>query len=309
MATIGFIGVGNMGGPMAINLVKAGHDLRVFDLSTAARDKVVDAGARPAESVIEACTGVDYIFSMLPAGRHVEGVYLDTAEDGQCLLDRIAPETPIVDCSTIAAETARHVAAEARQRGRRMLDAPVSGGVGGAEAGTLTFMIGGNAEDVEAVRALLEVMGRNVFHAGPAGAGQVAKMCNNMLLAVLMTGTAEAIQLGVANGLDPAVVSDIMKQSSGGNWALNVYNPWPGVMDGVPASRGYQGGFQVDLMLKDLGLAMEAAAASGQSTPMGALARSLYTLHKNSGVDTEADAGRLDFSSIQQMFSRGSDAS
>ncbi len=302
MARIGFIGLGNMGGPMAINLIKAGHDVVAFDLVEAALERVRAAGGRSAASAREAVLDADFVVSMLPAGRHVESLYLQQ-ENNACLLDEIAPETVIIDCSTIAAETARKVAAAARERTRRMLDAPVSGGVGGAEAGTLTFMIGGDAEVVEAARPVFEAMGRNVFHAGDSGAGQVAKMCNNMLLAVLMTGTAEAIALGVANGLDPSVLSDIMKQSSGGNWALNVYNPYPGVMDGVPASRDYSGGFQVDLMIKDLTLAMEGAAASGQSTPMGALARSLYVLHKNGGALGHDDAGGLDFSSIQKLFS------
>lgn len=304
MAKIAFIGLGNMGGPMALNLVKAGHDVRAFDLSEQAVAQVTDAGAQGASSAEAVIEGVEVVISMLPAGQHVEGLYLKEGADGLCLLQRIAPETLIIDCSTIAAATARSVAEAARAHGRKMLDAPVSGGVGGAEAGTLTFMVGGDAAVAEQVRPLLEVMGKNVFHAGESGAGQVAKMCNNMLLAVLMTGTAEALQLGVANGLDPKVLSEIMKQSSGGNWALNVYNPYPGVMDAVPASRSYQGGFQVDLMLKDLALALEGASASGQSTPMGSLARSLYALHKKTGAEGQEDAGSLDFSSIQQMFSR-----
>lgn len=302
MARIGFIGLGNMGGPMAVNLVKAGHDVVAFDLMEAALERAREAGAKTVTSVSDAVVDAEFVVSMLPAGRHVEGVYLGQ-ENNACLLDEIAAETVIIDCSTIAAETARKVAAAASERGRKMLDAPVSGGVGGAEAGTLTFMVGGEAALVDQARPILEVMGKNIFHAGDSGAGQVAKMCNNMLLAVLMTGTAEAIQLGVANGLDPAVISDIMKQSSGGNWALNVYNPYPGVMDGAPASRGYSGGFQVDLMIKDLTLAMDGAAAAGQSTPMGALARSLYVLHKNRGAEGQADAGGLDFSSIQKLFS------
>ena len=306
MARIGFIGLGNMGGPMAVNLVKAGHEVIAFDLVDAALARVREAGAETAASARETVVGADVVISMLPAGRHVESVYL-TEENGSCLLDEIAAATVIIDCSTIAAASARKVAAAARERGRKMLDAPVSGGVGGAEAGTLTFMVGGDAAVVEAARPVLEAMGRNVFHAGDSGAGQVAKMCNNMLLAILMTGTAEAIQLGVANGLDPTALSGIMKQSSGGNWALNVYNPYPGVMEGVPASRDYAGGFQVDLMIKDLTLAMDGAAASGQTTPLGALARSLYVLHKNRGAMGQADAGTLDFSSIQTLFSGSED--
>jgi len=175
----------------------------------------------------------------------------------------------------------------------------VSGGTAGAEKGTLTFMVGGDAAVLERARNVFDAMGANVFHAGGQGAGQVAKVCNNMLLAIQMSGTAEALALGVANGLDPTVLSQIMQQSSGGNWALNVYNPYPGVMPGVPASRGYSGGFLVDLMLKDLGLAMEAADATESATPLGALARNLYRMLKR-----QYDAGSLDFSSIQKLYSK-----
>ena len=298
MAKIGFIGLGNMGGPMARKLVQAGHSVTAFDLVAEARSRAEADGCALAASAAEAAAGAEFVVSMLPAGAHVERVWLG---DGGALA-ATGPDAVLVDCSTIAAETARRVAAAAAEQGRALLDAPVSGGVGGAEAGTLTFMVGGDGGALELARPLFEAMGKNVFHAGDSGAGQVAKMCNNMLLAVLMTGTAEAIQLGVANGLDPAVLSDIMKQSSGGNWALNGYNPYPGVMEGVPASRGYTGGFLVDLMIKDLGLAQDAAAASGQSTPLGALARALYVMHRNRGAEGRADAGGLDFSSIQRLF-------
>jgi 3-hydroxyisobutyrate dehydrogenase len=304
MAQIAFIGLGNMGGPMARNLLAAGHGVAVFDLSEAALAGMAEAGARVAGSSREAVAGAEVVITMLPAGAHVEAVYL-ASDDQACLLDRLPAGTLLLDCSTIAAETARSLAAAAAQRGLAMLDAPVSGGVGGAEAGTLTFMVGGDGAALDRARPVLEAMGKNIFHAGEAGAGQVAKMCNNMLLAVLMSGTAEALALGVREGLDPAVLSNIMKQSSGGNWALNVYNPYPGVMEGVPASRGYEGGFLVDLMLKDLGLALDAAAKLGQSAPLGSLARSLYTLHKQQGSSPEQDAGRLDFSSIQKLFLAG----
>jgi 3-hydroxyisobutyrate dehydrogenase len=237
---------------------------------------------------------VDVFVSMLPAGRHVEALYL--GDDG--VVAQADAGTLLVDCSTIDPATARRVAEAARERGLTMLDAPVSGGTAGAEAGTLTFIVGGPAEGLTQARPLLEVMGRNVFHAGDSGAGQIAKICNNMLLAVHMAGTAEALALGAANGLDPAVLSEIMKQSSGGNWSLNVYNPYPGVMENVPASRGYQGGFLVDLMAKDLGLAMETADACGSSVPLGALAKNLYRLHQRVN-----DSGRLDFSSIQWLYS------
>ncbi|HAR08552.1 MAG TPA: 3-hydroxyisobutyrate dehydrogenase, partial [Cobetia sp.] len=179
------------------------------------------------------------------------------------------------------------------------MDAPVSGGVGGARAGTLSFIVGGEADGYARAVPLLEVMGKNLFHAGPAGSGQVAKICNNMLLGILMSGTAEALALGVKNGLDPAVLSEVMKQSSGGNWALNVYNPWPGVMEAAPASNDYQGGFLVDLMTKDLGLAWEMALGSKSAVPMGSQARNLFVQHAAQG------AGRLDFSSIQRFYRCG----
>jgi 3-hydroxyisobutyrate dehydrogenase len=291
MTRIGFVGLGNMGGPMARNLAAAGHQVKVFDLVPELAAGV--AGAQPQSSAAACAQDVDVFVSMLPAGRHVEALYLGA--DG--VIAGAAPGTLLIDCSTIDPATARRVADAARQRSLDMLDAPVSGGTAGADAGTLTFIVGGPAEALSRARPLLEAMGRTVFHAGDNGAGQIAKICNNMLLAVLMAGTAEALALGVNNGLDPATLSEIMKQSSGGNWTLNVYNPYPGVMDGVPASRGYQGGFLVDLMNKDLGLAMETAEASGSSIPMGALAKNLYRMHQRVN-----DSGRLDFSSIQRLY-------
>lgn len=294
MKKIAFIGLGNMGAPMAKNLLKAGHALKVYDLSTAAVQSVAEAGATAAESARDCVAAVEIVISMLPASRHVEGLYL--GDDG--LLQHLAAGTLVIECSTIAPESARKVAAAARERGIRMIDAPVSGGTGGAAAGTLTFIVGGAAEDVDAARPVLENMGRNIFHAGDSGAGQVAKICNNMLLGILMAGTSEALSLGVANGLDPKVLSDIIAKSSGRNWATELYNPWPGVMPDVPASKGYAGGFGVDLMLKDLGLAAEAALQSGASTPLGELARNLYSLHSAAGN------GGLDFSSIVRLYER-----
>ncbi|MEQ8857812.1 MAG: 3-hydroxyisobutyrate dehydrogenase [Pseudomonadales bacterium] len=291
MSRIGFVGLGNMGGPMARNLLGAGHSVKIFDLVS---DAIAAVKGGVAQDSAGACAkDVECFISMLPAGRHVRGLYL--GDDG--VIAHAAPGTLLVDCSTIDPETSRVVAAAAAERGLDMLDAPVSGGTAGAEAGTLTFMVGGAPGAVERARPVLDAMAKNVFHAGDSGAGQTAKVCNNMLLAVLMAGTAEALALGTDNGLDPAVLSEIMKQSSGGNWSLNVYNPYPGVMDGVPAARGYQGGFLVDLMSKDLGLAMEAAQASRSSVPMGALAKNLFALHEQ--INT---AGRLDFSSIQWLF-------
>lgn len=294
MSRIAFIGLGNMGSPMAQNLLKAGHELVVFDLSEKAMQTLTDAGAQAAESAKECVQGAETIISMLPASRHVEGLYL--GEDG--LLASIAAGSLVIECSTIAPEAARKVAAAARDAGVRMIDAPVSGGTGGAVAGTLTFIVGGDAADLDAARPLLEKMGRNIFHAGESGAGQVAKICNNMLLGILMAGTSEALSLGVANGLDPKVLSDIIAKSSGRNWATELYNPWPGVMPDVPASRDYAGGFGVDLMLKDLGLAAEAALHAGASTPLGELARNLYSLHSAGG------SGGLDFSSIVKLYER-----
>ncbi len=292
--TIGFVGLGNMGGPMAANLIKAGFAVKVFDLVPELVAGV--SGAEGCSSAAQAAADVDVVISMLPAGRHVRSLYLG-AEGEPGLLQAVRAETLIIDCSTIDAASARAVAEAAQQRGLQMLDAPVSGGTAGAEGGTLTFIVGGADDALERARPLLEAMGANIFHAGGAGAGQVAKICNNMLLAVLMSGTAEALALGVENGLDPAVLSEIMKVSSGGNWALNVYNPYPGVMDGVPASREYQGGFLVDLMRKDLGLALATAQDSGSSIPMGSLAHNLYQVHRQTH-----EAGGLDFSSIQWLF-------
>lgn len=290
--SVGFIGLGNMGGPMAGNLVKAGFSVKVFDLVPELMASV--EGAQAAASGAGAAQDVDILISMLPAGRHVQSLYL--GDDG--LIQQLADNTLIIDCSTIDPSSAQAVAAAAAERGIGMIDAPVSGGTGGAIAGTLTFIVGGAENDLERARPVLEAMGANIFHAGDAGAGQVAKICNNMLLSVLMAGTAEALALGVDNGLDPKVLSEIMRVSSGGNWSLNVYNPYPGVMEGVPSSNGYSGGFLVDLMRKDLGLAMETAQASGSSVPFGSLAQSLYQMHRASN-----DAGGLDFSSIQKMYS------
>jgi 3-hydroxyisobutyrate dehydrogenase len=292
MAKITFIGLGNMGGPMASNLVKAGHEVTVFDLSKDAVAALVSEGAKTADTAHEAANGAECVITMLPAGQHVEAVYL--GDDG--LLAKLPAGTLVIDSSTIAPETARGVAEVARAKDIPFLDAPVSGGVGGAKAGTLTFICGGSEEAFNQAKPILDAMGKNIFHAGDHGSGQVAKICNNMLLAILMSGTSEALALGVKNGLDPAVLSEIMKQSSGGNWALNVYNPWPGVMEGVPASRNYEGGFLVNLMTKDLGLAFDNAVKNQASIPMGSLARNLFQLHAGQGN------GNLDFSSIQRLY-------
>lgn len=295
MKKIAFLGLGNMGGPMAANLVRAGFAVSAFDLSESALAQAAENGCARADSAEQAVRGADAAISMLPSGDAVKKLYLGA----RGLLQGLDSHTLVIDCSTIAAGDARQLIAAAGERGIRSVEAPVSGGTAAAAAGTLSFMCGGEAAHVEAARPLLEPMGGNIFHAGPAGAGQVAKICNNMLLAIHMIGTAEALQLGVDNGLEPGVLSDIMKASSGGNWSLEKYNPYPGVMDGVPASRDYSGGFAVALMLKDLGLAMDTAAGSASSTPLGALAKNLYQLH--GGDETNR---QLDFSSIQNLFRR-----
>ncbi|SHF16972.1 3-hydroxyisobutyrate dehydrogenase [Microbulbifer donghaiensis] len=295
MEKIAFIGLGNMGGPMAANLVGAGYAVTAFDLSPVALEQAVACGCTRGESAESAARGADVVISMLPSGAAVKGLYLGA----RGLLQALDAGALVIDCSTISAADARQLIAAAGERDIRAVDAPVSGGTAAAVAGTLSFMCGGDAGAVDAARPYLQAMGANIFHAGPAGSGQVAKICNNMLLAIHMIGTAEALQLGVDNGLDPKVLSDIMKASSGGNWSLEKYNPYPGVMDNVPAANGYAGGFAVALMLKDLGLAMDTAAGSASSTPLGALAKNLYQLH-----GSREEIRRLDFSSIQNLFRR-----
>lgn len=293
MSHIAFIGLGNMGGPMAANLVKAGHTLSVFDLAPAALEAAKAAGAHAAASALDTLDGAEVVISMLPASRHVEGLYLD---DGG-LLEKIPAGALVIDCSTIAPASARKVAQAAAVRGLAMLDAPVSGGTAGAQAGTLTFIVGGEAQVLERARPVLQAMGKNIFHVGASGAGQVAKLCNNMALGVIMAVTGEAIGLGVAHGLDPKVLSQMMAVSTGRSWATEVCNPWPGVLENAPASRGYSGGFGNDLMLKDLGLAVEAAMGVGATIPLGELARNLYAMNKQAG------RGGLDFSSVVQLIS------
>ncbi|CAN7344218.1 3-hydroxyisobutyrate dehydrogenase [Variovorax paradoxus] len=297
---IAFIGLGHMGGPMALNLRKAGFAVKAFDLSDEACKKYAAEGLAIAASAAESVTDADVVISMLPASAHVEGLFLGSGGSKPGLLDSIRAGTLVIDSSTIAAATSRKVAEAAAAKGVAMIDAPVSGGTGGAIAGTLTFMVGGEADDLERARPVLEKMGANIFHAGGVGAGQTAKICNNMLLGILMIGTSEALALGVANGLDPKVLSEIMRRSSGGNWALEKYNPMPGVMETAPASKNYAGGFGTDLMLKDLGLAQENATAVRAATPLGGLARSLYAAHSLAGH------GALDFSSVLKLLQKAS---
>ncbi|MGP3790469.1 3-hydroxyisobutyrate dehydrogenase [Pseudomonas sp. B392_1p] len=295
MTRIAFIGLGHMGLPMARNLLKAGYAVQAFDLMQSAIDQLAGEGAQPAASALAATCNAEAVISMLPASRHVEELYL--GESG--LLAQLPTGTLVLECSTIAPESAWRVHQAAAQRGIELLDAPVSGGTAGAAAGTLTFMIGGQAETLDKARPILTAMGKNLFHAGGDGAGQIAKVCNNLVLAVQMIGTAEAMALGVANGLDPKVLAEIMRQSSGGNWVLERYNPWPGVQENTPASKGYSGGFMTELMAKDLGLAQETAQHSGNSTPLGALALHLYRLLVQQGL------GKQDFSVVQTLFRQG----
>ena len=290
---IGFLGLGNMGGPMARNLLKAGHRLSVFDPSTTALAGLMEAGAQAAASPIAiAQAGVEVIISMLPAAAHVRQVYL--GDDG--LLGHVPASVLLIDCSTIDPMTAREVAATAASQGNPMLDAPVSGGTVGAAAGTLTFMVGGNEADFQKAEPILATMGKNIVHCGDSGNGQVAKVANNLLLGISMIGVAEAMSLGVALGMDAQVLAGVINASSGRCWSSEIYNPFPGVVENSPASRGYSGGFGSDLMLKDLGLASEAARQVRQPVILGALAQQLYQAFSLQGD------GALDFSAIIKLY-------
>ncbi|GGK08891.1 3-hydroxyisobutyrate dehydrogenase [Pseudomonas matsuisoli] len=286
---IGFIGLGNMGAPMARNLIRAGHTLTVFDLSAPAVAELVDAGATGADSPTDvAHANVDIIITMLPASAHVKSVYL--GESG--LLSTVDPQVLLIDSSTIDPISAREVARAASANGNSLLDAPVSGGTGGAAAGTLTFMVGGTENEFEKARPILACMGKNIVHCGASGNGQVAKVANNMLLGISMIGVAEAMALGTRLGMDAKVLASIINTSSGRCWSSDTNNPFPGVLENVPASRGYSGGFGTDLMLKDLGLATDAARAIRQPVILGALAQQLYQQFSSGGN------GGLDFSAI-----------
>lgn len=290
---IGFIGLGNMGAPMAHNLLKAGHQLRVFDLSAQAVAGLVDAGAQAVDSPSDMVHGnTELIITMLPAAAHVKNVYL--GDDG--LIARSRPGLMLIDCSTIDPHSAREVAAAATEHDNPMLDAPVSGGTGGAAAGTLTFMVGASAADFDRARPVLAAMGKNIVHCGDVGNGQVAKVANNMLLGISMIGVAEAMALGVALGMDARTLAGVINTSSGRCWSSDIYNPFPGVLENAPASRGYSGGFGSDLMLKDLGLATEAAKQARQPVILGALAQQLYQNFSAQGH------GALDFSAIINQY-------
>ena len=291
MKKVGFIGLGNMGLPMANNILNAGIGVNAFDLSRDAMKKADELGMVTKSSALDVVENIDALITMLPNDTAVESIYLK--ED---LLEKISKNTIIIESSTINPEVSKKVSKKATEMNISILDAPVSGGVKGAELGSLTFIVGGNEADLEKATPLFKIMGDKTFFAGKAGSGQIAKLCNNMLLAIHMCGTAETIAMGVNNGLDPAILSEIMKSSSGGNWSLEKYNPFPGVMKEVPASNNYSGGFLNSLMLKDLNLAEELATQSKSNTPMGKLARELYKELNNQGFEG------LDFSSIQQNY-------
>jgi 3-hydroxyisobutyrate dehydrogenase len=290
MSIIAFIGVGNMGGGMAANLARAGHEVRAFDLSEAAVARAVNHGCTAAASARAAAHGADAIVTMLPAGSHVAAAYHDV------LFAAASPHAILIDCSTIDVATARSVGEAAAEKGLKMVDAPVSGGTAAADAGTLTFMVGGPEAAFEAARPILEKMGKAVIHAGGAGMGQAAKICNNMILGATMVATAEAFVLAEKLGLDAQTFFDISSKASGQSWSMTSYCPVPGPVPASPANRDYQGGFAAALMLKDLKLALAAANTAGASVPMGAQAAALYQLFANNG------GAAFDFSAIVRLL-------
>jgi 3-hydroxyisobutyrate dehydrogenase len=294
MSTIAFIGLGNMGGPMAANLVKAGHRVVGYDVSAKAMELAAAGGVEPAKSARATLTGGEIVVTMLPAGKQVLSVWPD-------ILQETKPGTLLIDCSTIDVDSARKAHGLARDRGCLSLDAPVSGGTGGAKAATLTFMAGGSAEAFAKAKPVLARMGKNVFHCGEEGAGQAAKVCNNMILGISMIGVAEGFALAEKLGLSHQALFDVASTSSGQCWSLTSYCPVPGPVPTSPANNGYKPGFSAALMLKDLRLAQEAALASGANTPLGAEAAQIYALFEGLGH------GGDDFSGIINMI-RGKSA-
>jgi 3-hydroxyisobutyrate dehydrogenase len=292
MSTIAFIGVGNMGGPMARNLLKVQERVLAFDVSPIAIKPIVDAGAIQSATALEAVREADIVVTMLPAGSHVRSVYLEDAG----ILTAVRKGALLIDCSTIDIDSARAVHATAAKAGFDFLDAPVSGGVGGAEAATLAFMCGGSHEAFARAKPILEKMGKRIVHAGGPGAGQAAKICNNMLLAISMIGTCEAFALGEKLGLEHQKLFEIMSAASGQCWSLTTYCPVPGPVPAAPSNRDYSGGFATALMLKDLKLAQSAAQGAGATTPLGAEAAQLYSLFAAKGH------GGMDFSGIIKML-------
>ena len=292
MARIVFVGLGNMGLPMAVNLVRAGHAVTGIDLSAEQLGQLAAAGGKAGTSLAEAVVDADVVVSMLPEGRHVEAVY--GADDG--VFAHAAAGALFIDSSTIHVESARKVAGMAVARGFEMVDAPVSGGTGGAAAGTLTFMVGGSDDAFARAKPILEAMGKTIVHAGTAGAGQAAKICNNMILGISMVAVCEGFALADRLGLDAQKLFDIASTSSGQCWSLTSYCPVPGPVPTSPANRGYAPGFAAAMMLKDLKLAQDVASAAGQATPLGAEAAQLYRLFVDQG-----NAGR-DFSALFEFL-------
>ena len=291
---IGFIGLGHMGGPMAANLHKAGHAVTAFDLVPDARDAAKAAGATLAASPRAAAEGAEVVITMLPAAQHVKSVYL--GDDG--VLAGVAKGVPLVDSSTIDPATAKLIGEAAAKQGNPFADAPVSGGVVGAQAGTLTFMVGADEALFETLRPVLSGMGKNMVRCGETGTGQIAKICNNLLLGISMIGVAEAMKLGETLGIDPTKLASIVNTSTGRCRSSDTCNPYPGIVETAPASRGYSGGFGADLMLKDLGLAVDAARSARQPVFMGALAQQLYQSMSQQGL------GGLDFSGIIKLYAK-----
>ena len=290
MARVAFIGLGNMGGGMAANLVKAGHEVAAFDLAEPAIERARGNGCEIATSAAEAVAGVDAVVTMLPAGKHVASVYRDE------VFGKAPTSAILIDCSTIDVATARQVEEEAQAAGYTMVDAPVSGGIAAADAGTLTFMVGGSEDGFAKAQSILEKMGKAVIHAGGAGSGQAAKICNNMLLGATMAATCEAFALAEKLGLDLQTFYDISSKASGQSWSMTSYCPVPGVGPETPADRNYEGGFAAALMLKDLRLAMDAAKEAGAYTPMGGEAEELYQRF------VERGGGTKDFSALIKMI-------
>lgn len=292
MTTIAFIGLGNMGIGMATNLAAAGHEVRALDISKDAIARAVEAGCIGAENASDAVKTADVVITMLPAGAHVKMVY--GGEDG--VFEYAQKGKLFIDCSTIDVASAREVIGSATHKGFAMIDAPVSGGVGGAAAGTLTFMCGGDRDAFNRAKPFLDIMGKNVFHAGDAGNGQVAKICNNMLLGIHMIGTCEAFNLAEKLGLDAQTFYDISSTASGQNWSMTSYCPAPGPVESAPSNRDYQPGFSAAMMLKDLRLAQDAATSARAATPLGTQSEALYSLMEAAQKDG------LDFSGIMKLI-------
>jgi 3-hydroxyisobutyrate dehydrogenase len=292
MTEIAFIGLGNMGLGMAANLAKAGHRVKALDISKDAVQKAVESGCLAAANAKDAVSEADLVVTMLPAGQHVRLVY--TGDEG--VFNYAKDGAVFIDCSTIDVATARDVISQAEDRGFAMIDAPVSGGVGGAAAGTLTFMCGGTVSAFDCAKPFLDIMGKNVFHAGDAGNGQVAKICNNMLLGIHMIGTCEAFNLAEKLGLDAQTFYDISSTASGQNWSMTSYCPAPGPVPSAPSNKDYAAGFAAAMMLKDLRLAQAAATTAKAATPLGTQSEAIYSLMEAAGKDG------LDFSAVMKLI-------